>query len=100
MGMNALAGSISATVMIGARRSARGSLAGAVVSAMSAGILAAWASSILFGLFPYSAGGLLADERLRRVFTLLYSVVFTFQFVVALTGVGVTFLLRRNSKRS
>jgi hypothetical protein len=52
------------------------------------------------GLWESSFGSGSPSAWVRRVFTLLYSVVFTLEFAVAVAGVAVNFLVGRNAGRS
>jgi non-specific serine/threonine protein kinase/serine/threonine-protein kinase len=98
--MNVYGAGICGITIVLARHIPRRSLGAAIVCVLTTGLAAAWAMSMFFGLCPFTAGDLLADEMFRRMFALIYSVFFSLVLWIACMAVVGVVLVRRFGRLS
>jgi serine/threonine protein kinase len=95
LGLNILGALVNLLVGFGARPLRRASFAGALLTVSGTAFMAVWAVTVLLGIYDYTAGGLLEDERFRRTIALIYTALYGPLFAVALGGLGGSMLIRR-----
>jgi len=71
----------------------------AMISVVATGAASAWAISLLAGWCPYTAGGLLEDDRVRTMFAYIYTVIFSILFGIALVGAILTIIVCVSGRR-